>query len=111
MTHLKCAAVKIQKVVCGFVVRRILQQAAAQTKEEEAAKKASGPGKTVLRDKGLSDQALFAKRSERKARKAKAKAEKKKIVKSKERPKQGSPCAPSHAPARRSGRAGGRPGP
>ena len=48
MTHLKCAAVKIQKVVCGFVVRRILQQAAAQTKEEEAAKKASGPGKTVL---------------------------------------------------------------
>ena len=45
MTHLKCAAVKIQKVVCGFVVRRILQQAAAQTKEEEAAKKASGPNK------------------------------------------------------------------
>ena len=40
MTHLKCAAVKIQKVVCGFVVRRILQQAAAQTKEEEAAKNA-----------------------------------------------------------------------
>ena len=80
MTHLKCAAVKIQKVVCGFVVRRILQQAAAQTKEEEAAKKASGPGKTVLRDKGLSDQALFAKRSERKARKAKAKAEKQSLA-------------------------------
>ena len=38
MTHLKCAAVKIQKVVCGFVVRRILQQAAAQTKEKEATK-------------------------------------------------------------------------
>ena len=66
MTHLKCAAVKIQKVVCGFVVRRILQQAAAQTKEKEATKKASGPNKAVLKDKALSDQALFAKRSERK---------------------------------------------
>ena len=51
MTHLKCAAVKIQKVVCGFVVRRILQQAAAQTKEKEATKKASGPNKAVLKDR------------------------------------------------------------
>ena len=38
-------------------------QAAAQTKEEAAAKKASGPNKAVLKDKALSDQALFAKRS------------------------------------------------
>ena len=70
----------------GLAARRVLQQllqeaqAAAQTKEEEAAKKASGPNKAVLKDKALSDQALFAKRCERKARKAKAKAEKQSLA-------------------------------
>ena len=70
----------------GFVWRRVFRgmvhevQAVAQAKEEAAAKKASGPNKAVLKDKALSDQALFAKRSERKARKAKAKAEKKALA-------------------------------
>ena len=76
------AATKIQKAMRGFVWRRVFRgmvqevQAVAQAKEEAAAKKASGPNKAVLKDKALSDQALFAKRCERKARKAKAKAEK-----------------------------------
>ena len=87
------AATKIQKAMRSFVWRRVFRgmvqqvQAAAQAKEEAAAK-------AVLKDKALSDLALFAKRSERKrsernalalalrkrcerkARKAKAKAQK-----------------------------------
>ena len=63
------AATKIQKAMRGFVWRRVFRgmvqevQAVAQAKEEAAAKKASGPNKAVLKDKALSDQALFAKRS------------------------------------------------
>ena len=59
------AATKIQKAMRSFVWRRVFRgmvqqvQAAAQAKEEAAAK-------AVLKDKALSDQALFAKRSERK---------------------------------------------
>ena len=65
-----------------LAARRVLQQllhetqAAAETKEEEAAKKASGPSKLVLRDKGLRDLAKFARRSAKKARRLVAKAEK-----------------------------------
>ena len=63
------AATKIQKAVRSFAWRRVFRgmvqevQAVAQAKEEAAAKKASGPNKAVLKDKALSDQALFAKRS------------------------------------------------
>ena len=91
------AATKIQKAMRSFVWRRVFRgmvqqvQAAAQAKEEAAAK-------AVLKDKALSDLALFAKRSERKrsernalalalrkrserkARKAKAKAEKQSLA-------------------------------
>ena len=82
MTYLKCAAVTVQKAVRRLAARRVLQQllhetqAAAETKEEEAAKKASGPSKLVLRDKGLRDLAKFARRSAKKARRLVAKAEK-----------------------------------
>eukprot|EP00908_Phaeocystis_cordata_P020819 Transcript_32484.p1 GENE.Transcript_32484~~Transcript_32484.p1 ORF type:complete len:534 (-),score=81.32 Transcript_32484:1101-2702(-) len=82
MTYLKCAAVTVQKAVRRLAARRVLQQllhetqAAAETKEEEAAKKASGISKLVLRDKGLRDLAKFARRSAKKARRLVAKAEK-----------------------------------